>query len=108
MDVKARIRSALITLDDDVVEELAQHASAIYAAARAEGCDAPEAERRVDDQIQAWATDPAVLRRRPTRAVVVEPPSMGGAGLATVLQDVRYAGRLINGQPAKPPPLIEQ
>src|SRR3982751_1348073 len=100
MDVKARIRSALITVDDDVVEELAQHASAIYASARAEGGDAAEAGRRVDDQIQAWATDPAVLRRRPKRPAIVEPPSMGSAGLATVLQDVRYAWRLIRRQPA--------
>src|SRR6201988_5030401 len=99
MDVKARLRAALITLDDDVVEELAQHAAATYASARAEGCDAAEAERRVDDQIQAWVADPALLRRRPKRPVAVLPPSTARSNLATAWQDARYAWRLLKRQP---------
>ncbi len=60
MDWKAHIRSALgARLDEDVLEELAQHAAATYASARAEGCETGEAERRVTQQIHAWAADPA-------------------------------------------------
>jgi putative ABC transport system permease protein len=99
MDFTARIRAALITLDDEVVEELAQHVAAIYASARAEGCDPDEAERRVDDQIHLWAATPALLRRRPKREAAVVPPSNTSRGFATILQDTRYAWRLLKRQP---------
>ncbi|MGH9407983.1 MAG: ABC transporter permease, partial [Vicinamibacterales bacterium] len=102
MTWKTRISEAFGSAkpDDDVIEELAQHAAASYAAARAEGRGADEADRRVNDQIRAWVTDPAVRRRRPRRAPAVEPPS-GSAPLASsVLQDARYAWRLLRRQPA--------
>src|SRR5262245_15162999 len=98
MDFHTRLRAARITADDDIVEELAQHAAAIYASARAEGCDADEAGRRVDDQIRAWtATMP--LGRRPKREPVPVPPSNAGAGLSAIPADVRYAWRLLRRQP---------
>ncbi len=101
MDWKTRIRSALgSTLDDDVLEELAQHAAATYASARAEGCDAEEAERRVTRQIHAWATDPALLRRRPKREPAIEPPTGSASSLGAAAQDARYAWRLLRRQPA--------
>ncbi|HYT65600.1 MAG TPA: ABC transporter permease [Vicinamibacterales bacterium] len=101
MDWKTRIRIAFapVAPDDDIVEELAQHAAAIYAAARAEGLDACEADQRVDDQIQAWTADPALLRRRPKREPAVIPPSISRSGFGTVVQDVRYAWRLLRRQP---------
>ena len=86
--------------DDDVLEELAQHASAMYAAARAEGCDADEATRRVTDQIRLWAADPAAYGRRSRRALAPEPPAATSARLlASVVQDARYAWRLLWQQP---------
>ena len=100
MDLQARLRAALITLDDDVVEELAQHAAAIYASARAEGCDTDEAQRRVEDQIHVWASNPALLRRRPKRDAAIAPPSTASPGFGAVLQDARYAWRLLKRQPA--------
>src|SRR5258708_33076772 len=101
MDWKTRIRSALgSTLDDDVLEELAQHAAATYASARAEGCDAEEAERRVTRQIHAWATDPALLRRRPKREPAIEPPTGSASSLGAAAHDARYAWPLLLRPPA--------
>jgi predicted permease len=101
MDWKTRVKSALTgAVDDDVLEELAQHAAATYASARAEGCDAADAERRVDQQIAAWTSNRALLRRRPKRAAAVAPPAASTSGLGSVLQDARYAWRLLRHQPA--------
>jgi predicted permease len=97
MDFKARLRTALPSLDQDVLEELAQHASALYTSARAEGCDTTEAEARVDAQIRAWATNQP-LRRRPRREAVV-PPATGGSAFMTAFADLRYAWRLLKRQP---------
>src|SRR5205809_1426595 len=87
-------------LDPDVLEELAQHAAATYASARAEGCDAAEAERRVEAQIAAWTSSPALLRRRPRGSAAVIPPAGGAPPLASIVQDLRYASRLLRKQPA--------
>jgi predicted permease len=101
MNWKHRIQSSLPNqVDDDVLEELAQHAAAIYASARAEGLDAADADLRIADQIQAWSANPTLLRHRPKREPVVEPPSHARPGLGSVLQDTRYAWRLIRRQPA--------
>lgn len=102
MNWKTRISDAFggVALDDDVLEELAQHATATYAAARAEGCDPDAAEGRVRSQIEAWVTDPAVRRRRPRRPPAIEPPTESAPLVASVLQDARYAGRLLRRQPA--------
>ncbi len=102
MDWTRRIEAALgaTVRDADILEELTQHAAAMYAAARAEGCDAAEAEQHVAGQIAAWAADPASLRRRPRRAPVVMPPSRSTGGWAAAWQDARYAMRLFGRQPA--------
>lgn len=101
MDWKAQIRSALGSrLDEDVIEELAQHAAATYAAARAEGADAADAEGRVARQIHAWAADPAIRRRRPNREPAIEPPPGAASRVAAIAQDTRYAWRLLRRQPA--------
>lgn len=101
MDWKLRIGTALRdAVDPDVIEELAQHAAAAYASARAEGCDAAEAERRVDLQIAAWTANPDLLKRRPKRAAVVAAPTGQAGALTSILQDARYAWRLLRKQPA--------
>ena len=101
MDWKTRIRAALhpVPLDEDVAEELAQHAAAAYASARAEGCEPAEAERRVDREIEAWRADGALLRRRPKREPAVVPPAATASFLGSTLQDARYAWRLLRRQP---------
>jgi putative ABC transport system permease protein len=104
MEWRDRIRAALASTEppvhDDVVEELAQHASAMYEASRADGCSRDEAVVRVDDQIAAWRVDARRLRhpsRRP--AMIQPPPSASSSGLSGLAHDARYAGRQLRRQP---------
>ena len=101
MDWKTQIKAALgAGIDEDVLEELAQHAAATYASARAEGLDGAQAEERVAQQLHAWAANPALLRRRPVRPPSIEPPAGSASPAAAILQDTRYAWRLLRRQPA--------
>jgi len=103
LDWPARIRAALAaqqqTPDADVIEELSHHAASTYEAARADGCDVPEATRRVDALIAAWCADAARLRRRPMRQPMPPPPPVDGAAWAGLMQDVKYGLRLLRRQP---------
>jgi putative ABC transport system permease protein len=86
--------------DPDVIEELAQHAAATYRKARAEGADAADAEHQVRADIGAWCRDHALLKRRPRRPPVVEPPGASDVRrLAGLVADVRYAVRVLARQP---------
>jgi predicted permease len=103
MNWDARIRAAFARAgrspDDDVIEELAQHAQAMYDSARADGQPGPEAERSVDVQIALWADDATVLTRRRVRApAIVVPPAVSGAPLAGIVHDIQYAARLLRRQ----------
>jgi putative ABC transport system permease protein len=104
MDWRTHIRGALQTgvnpPDEDVVEELTQHARAMYDAARAEGCSQEAAERRVLAQIDRWRDEKAALRHKARRASAVEPPPPSGSAIAGLGHDVRYAYRLLSRQPA--------
>ena len=102
IDWKTFVRSAFGSRepDEDVVEELAQHAAAAYEASRADGVDAETAARRVRDQIGRWAADPVVRARRPRRPPAVVPPSSRAPRLASAVQDANYALRLMRHQPA--------
>jgi len=101
IDWKALVRAGFAprTPDEDVIEELAQHAAATYEAARADGADAEEARAQATAQIAAWAADPVVLAKRPRRAPAVVPPGGGAPPLAAVVQDARYSLRLMRSQP---------
>jgi putative ABC transport system permease protein len=103
MDFNTRLRAALTRAghgpDDDVVEELAQHARAMYDRARAEGDSRDEALGRVDVQIELWAADATLMTRSARRApAVVAPPAGNGTWTAGLWHDVRYAGRLLRRQ----------
>ncbi len=103
MDWNARISAELNRTgrpDADVVEELAQHAAAAYEQARADGCSHDEAEARVSVLIDRWRSASPSLAHKKRRAAVVDPPSAASAGVVGVLQDVRYAVRLLRRQPA--------
>jgi predicted permease len=103
MNWDARIRTALAHAGqppaDDVIEELAQHARAMYDAARADGRSCAEAERSVELQIVLWADDAMLLKRRAGRApAIVVPSAASGAPLAGIVQDIQYAARLLRRQ----------
>ena len=101
-DWKSRLRAGFgsAPIEDDVLEELAQHSAAMYASARAEGLSSEEAEQRVERQIQAWRSDASRLKRRPRRPAAVEPPSAPASSFSSIAQDARYAVRLLRRQPA--------
>jgi putative ABC transport system permease protein len=103
MDWKARVRTACARqgyrLDDDVVEELALHAAAAFEALRADGIRPEEAAREMDALLDAWSRDPGALRRRPRRLAVVEAPAPSSVSLTGVLNDLKYAGRLLRRTP---------
>lgn len=97
-DWKRYIENAIASnghpVDDDVVEELAQHAAAAYETARAEGLDAPDATARVERLIKPWAADGEQLRRRRRTLAAIEPPPARVSALAGTLHDLRYAWRI--------------
>src|SRR5262245_20986113 len=104
MDWQSRVRSAFnaspYVPDDDVIEELAQHAQAVYDTARARGHSHEDADRRVAQVIDKWASDPPALRRHPTDPpAVVPPPSPSGSWLRGLAHDLQYAFRLLTRQP---------
>jgi putative ABC transport system permease protein len=104
MDWTGRVRAVFIDApripDDDVIDELAQHASAMYEAARADGCAHDEAHRRVAGQLAVWRAEAHALRHPSDRPPVVEPPpAVSPSRFTGVMQDVRYAARLLRRQP---------
>lgn len=99
----SQIRAALASTphppDDDVIEELAQHARAMFDRARADGASAEEAERRVMMQIEGWRSEAEALRRRSKRQpAVVAPAVTATARWHGLGSDVRYAARLLRRQ----------
>jgi putative ABC transport system permease protein len=98
-----RIRSALVRSgqdpDADVVEELAQHAQAVYDSARADGLAPSEAERQVLDLVARWQSEASTLRSRTRRPPAVEPPPAASPRFAGTVRDFRYAARLLRRQP---------
>jgi putative ABC transport system permease protein len=101
MDWKSHIRAALReAVDHDVLEELAQHASSTFEAARAEGCTPDEAMARVDRYVAEWRRDASMLRHRSRRPLTVEPPAVSASRFAGVPQDLKYAARLLRRRPA--------
>jgi putative ABC transport system permease protein len=104
MDWTARVRGALAettpAVDDDVIEELAQHVRAVYEASRAEGCSAADADTRVREYLVRWQREAAALRHARQRAIAIAAPAPDrGAWLSGLGQDARYGIRLLARQP---------
>ena len=66
-------------IDEDVVEELAQHAEAARETARADGLDEERAEAHVRGLVDAWCAALGDATRRPRRPPLVEPPAVTSA-----------------------------
>ena len=104
MDWNAHMRAAFARAsrrpDDEVIEELAQHARATFEAARADGSSEDEALRAVAALIERWQAEAAALHHRSRRPPAIEPPATAAASpFAGVIQDLRYAARLARRQP---------
>lgn len=102
MDWKAHLRTALAddgsSPDEDVLEELSQHAAAAYDAARSEGCSHADAVVRIEHLIAEWRRGAPLLRRR---SVVRLPDTQPHAPqwFAGTLHDVRYGFRTLRREP---------
>ena len=103
MDWKREIQRGFVKAgqipDLDVIEELAQHADAVYAQARAEGESVDEAVEAVQSQIGHWIAAAPALRRRERCPGVVVAPSTATTRLVGVVSDARYALRLMRRRP---------
>jgi putative ABC transport system permease protein len=97
--IRAAFDSASNIPDNDVIEELAQHAQAMYEAARADGCSHQDADRRVADQVTRWKADVGALRHRSRRPSTIEPPpAVSSSRFSGLAQDLRYSTRLLRRQ----------
>jgi putative ABC transport system permease protein len=102
MNWKHEIRAAFgdRAVDEDVVEELAQHAALAYERAMADTSDPRESERQIRTLVDEWVADPGVAnRRRRGRAAALPPPPEGSSRLAGLAQELRHACRLLWRQP---------
>jgi putative ABC transport system permease protein len=104
MNWTSRIRAAFVggdhVPDEGVIEELAQHARAMYEAARADGCSHEDADARVREQVECWQAEASALTHRLRRAAAVDPPpALESPRFAGLAQDIRYAVRLLRRQP---------
>lgn len=103
MDWKAQLRrtlgNAVPQLDEDVIEEIAQHAAALYERARADGLESSAARRRVEDQLAALAREADAMRRPPRRAPAIVQPPPSGPRMLGLAQDIAYAARRFRRQP---------
>ncbi len=91
--------SGQATPDDDIVEELAQHAEATYQAALAQGASADEAARSVDEELRMERVPAGRLRRQRSRPAAVEPPQPGARGLLGLGGELRYTVRRLMREP---------
>src|SRR4030095_15560876 len=72
--VRQSLAAAPYSPEDDVVEELAQHASAAFETAQVSGASVEEADRRVQALLDQWAREAPALRHRTMRPPMVLPP----------------------------------
>jgi predicted permease len=98
---KGKVLAALaaLRLDDDGLEELAQHVELMYEELRADGASGQEALEKIDRLIDGWRNDPASLRRIVKRPVAVVPPSPARSFAAGAWADALYGLRLLRAKP---------
>lgn len=97
--IRAAFTAAGHPLDDDIVEELAQHVESAYESSRADGADEAQAVRAVETLVRGWVANPHDLRRVVKRASAVVPPAESRRFAAGTLADVVYAWRLLRARP---------
>ena len=100
-DIHARVRAAFASsaIDDDIIDELAQHAASAYDELRADEVSEQDALARIDRLIVGWRTDPKSLQRIVKRAPSVVPPSTWSALFSGAVADAIYGLRLLRAKP---------
>lgn len=86
-------------IDDDILDELAQHAEATYTAMRADGASEADAMANIDRLIEGWRTDSESLKRVIKRPVAVIPPAATRSFAAGAIADIAYGLRLLRKNP---------
>lgn len=102
MDWRARVRTALsagAVPDEDVVEELAQHAAAVHESALRDGLSEADAMRRADEELAIPAEARRALVRACARPPAVEPPPPRAVGPARLVHELRHAARRLAREP---------
>ena len=97
-DARVRAAFASTSIDDDILDELAQHAESTYDELRADGVSEPDALARIDRLIDGWRTDPASLQRVVRRSIAVVPPRRSRSILSGTIADAIYGLRLLRAQ----------
>jgi predicted permease len=89
-------------LDDDVVEEIAQHAEELFAAARTGGASVEEAEARAASELTRLHDVVRATRaaRRPRPPLPDPAPSSSDSAVAAIVRDLAYGVRLLFARPA--------
>jgi predicted permease len=98
-EIRQRLARGGAQPNDDVIEEMAQHAAAAFERARADGVDADAAADRVRRMIEGWCEDPAVATRRSRRREAIAIPETRSRGLTGLAADIRYGLRQLRRQP---------
>src|SRR5262245_7077166 len=102
MDWAAHVRGEFARLgrsvDESVVEEIAQHAAAAYEASRTDGESAAAAEAGVRTLVASWCEGTSGPRRI-ARPALPAAPSTGSSPLSGLVLDVRLSLRLLRRQP---------
>jgi predicted permease len=99
--IRERFEAAGRMVDEDIVDELSQHAEVAYETARAEGRPAEAAAQDIDALVAGWCSGAHALRRRPRRPAAVESPSSEETSWRAILHDARYGLRLLTRQPGQ-------
>jgi predicted permease len=97
-EITAEFTRREISVDASVVEELAQHASAAYEAARADGMSGSDAEASVRALIGSWCSGTHGPRRI-ERTPLAEAAPAGRSPFSGLALDLRQAFRLLRRQP---------
>lgn len=98
-EIRRRLNRAGAEPNDDVIEEMAQHASAAFERARADGVEVEEAASRVRRMIDGWCEDPAIALRRARRREAVTIAESQARGMTGLAADIRYGIRQLRRQP---------
>lgn len=103
-ELDARIRSAFTAEgsapEEDVIDELMEHARAAYGAARASGGTHDEANAEVERLIDEWRKCAGGMQRPSTRRpAVVPPPASSPSALSGLRHDLLYAVRRLRREP---------